>query len=44
MEKRCFRMGVDEAKKIVDYVCKTKGGCGAFREFADLILDSRKKI
>ena len=35
---------ISEAKKIVDYVCKTKGGCGAFREFADLILDSRKKI
>ena len=27
-----------KVKKIVDYVCSLKGGDGAFREFADLIL------
>ena len=30
--------GITYAKKIVDYVCISKGGKGAFREFADLIL------
>lgn len=30
--------GVDKVKRISNYVCKTKGGSGAFREFADLIL------
>ena len=30
-------------KKInPDYITKTKGGCGAFREFVDLILQYRK--
>ena len=29
---------VDKIKKISDYVCKLKGGEGAFREMADLIL------
>jgi len=29
---------IDEVKKISDYVCKLKGGQGAFRELADLIL------
>jgi YrbI family 3-deoxy-D-manno-octulosonate 8-phosphate phosphatase len=33
-----------ETKKIADYICKTNGGYGAFREFADLILSSTKKI
>jgi len=27
-----------EAKKVAHYVCKAKGGFGAFRELADLIL------
>ncbi len=27
-----------EIREIVDYVCKNKGGNGAFREFAELIL------
>jgi len=30
--------GIEQAKQIVDYICKSKGGEGAFREFADLIL------
>ena len=30
-----------EVKKIVDYVCKTNGGRGAFREFADLFITSK---
>lgn len=29
---------VPKIKKIVDYVCQTKGGYGAFREFAELII------
>ncbi len=29
---------IPEIKKIVDYVCKNKGGNGAFREFAELII------
>ena len=33
--------GISLLQKIVDYVCKTKGGNGAFREFADLIIISR---
>lgn len=32
------RDGIDNAKQCVDYICKSKGGEGAFREFADLIL------
>lgn len=33
--------GIIEAKKISHHICKTKGGCGAFREFADLILSGK---
>ena len=33
--------GVARFKKNVDYVCKNKGGNGAFREFTDLIIISR---
>jgi YrbI family 3-deoxy-D-manno-octulosonate 8-phosphate phosphatase len=32
---------VDEVKKIVDYVCSSKGGQGVLREIADLIISSR---
>ena len=31
-----------EVKKISDYICTTKGGEGAFREIADLILKLKK--
>ena len=33
--------GIMETKKISDYICKNSGGHGAFRELADLILNSR---
>jgi len=38
--------GIEQAKLIVDYVCRAKGGEGAFRELVDLILVSKfgKKI
>jgi YrbI family 3-deoxy-D-manno-octulosonate 8-phosphate phosphatase len=29
---------IPEIKSICNYICKTKGGYGAFREFADFIL------
>jgi len=32
---------IEQAKLIVDYVCRAKGGEGAFRELADLILVSK---
>lgn len=31
--------GIIQAQRIVNYVCKKNGGCGAFREVVDLILD-----
>ena len=34
--------GIAEAKKISDYVCKSRGGEGAFRELADLILITKE--
>jgi len=33
--------GITDAKKICDYICKSKGGEGAFRELADLILETK---
>ena len=33
--------GLSEAKKICDYICKLKGGEGAFRELADLVLETQ---
>ena len=33
--------GVSEVKKIADYICKNNGGEGAFREFADLIINNK---
>ena len=30
--------GLYQIKKIADYICKSRGGEGAFREFVDLIL------
>lgn len=32
-----------KVKKISDYICNTKGGQGAFREFSDLIIKSKEK-
>jgi len=34
--------GHNEVKKLADYICKTKGGEGAFRELADMILLAKK--
>lgn len=33
--------GIKEAKRICHYVCEAKGGFGAFRELADLVLLSK---
>ena len=33
--------GMKKIKLISDYICKTKGGNGAFREFSDLILNQK---
>ena len=30
--------GMEDIRNIVDYVCEQKGGHGAFREFAELII------
>lgn len=35
--------GNEKIRKISDYVCETKGGDGAFREFVDLILFYKNK-
>ena len=32
-----------KVKEISDYICKNSGGNGAFREFAELILENRDK-
>ena len=32
---------IKDVKKQSDYVCKTEGGRGAFRELVDLILSSK---
>jgi len=34
--------GIIDAKKICNYICKSKGGEGAFRELADLILETKE--
>ena len=36
--------GADAVKSIADYVCVRKGGEGAFREFAELILKAQGKL
>lgn len=37
----CPNDAFSEIKKMVDYVCSTNGGQGAFREFAELILKNK---
>ena len=32
---------VEQSKTLADYVCKAKGGEGAFREITDLILHTK---
>lgn len=39
----CPADAISFVKKIADYVCKEKGGQGAFREFAEFIISSQKK-
>ncbi len=34
--------GIDQIKKISNYVCKLNGGDGVFRELADIIISSQK--
>jgi len=34
--------GIQDAKRICDYICKKNGGEGAFREIVDLILEHKK--
>jgi len=36
--------GMIFTKEIVDYICKEKGGYGAFREMAELIIYAKKMI
>jgi len=38
----CPADAINELKKEADYVCEYEGGRGAFREFAELILNSKK--
>ena len=38
----CPDDAINSIRSIVDYVCKNKGGGGAFRELADLILANKK--
>jgi YrbI family 3-deoxy-D-manno-octulosonate 8-phosphate phosphatase len=35
------RDGIDQAKRLADYVCKSRSGDGVFREIADLILSTK---
>lgn len=39
----CPADGMDSVKNIVDYTCNSRGGEGAFREVADLILSTKLK-
>jgi len=39
----CPSDAIDEVKKIADYVCTNRGGHGAFREFAELIIKKNLK-
>jgi 3-deoxy-D-manno-octulosonate 8-phosphate phosphatase KdsC-like HAD superfamily phosphatase len=35
---------MSEIRDIVDYVCEQKGGHGAFREFAELIITLKSNV
>ncbi|MCZ7612917.1 MAG: HAD hydrolase family protein [Ignavibacteriaceae bacterium] len=35
--------GMNFIKEIADYICENKGGNGAFREVAELIISSKSK-
>ena len=36
--------GMKSVKNMVDYLCDNKGGDGAFREFAELIIELKKEV
>jgi len=38
----CPKDASDEVKKLVHYICKKKGGKGAYREVADLLLNNQE--
>jgi YrbI family 3-deoxy-D-manno-octulosonate 8-phosphate phosphatase len=38
----CPADAVAEVKRAVDFVCESRGGHGAFRDFAELIIHSKK--
>jgi YrbI family 3-deoxy-D-manno-octulosonate 8-phosphate phosphatase len=40
----CPADAMQEIKNISNYVCKCKGGIGAFREFAEIIIDGKLKL
>ncbi|MEZ4961900.1 MAG: HAD hydrolase family protein [Saprospiraceae bacterium] len=40
----CPGDGMDDAKQVSDYVCHAKGGHGAFREFAELIIEAKRAV
>lgn len=40
----CPADGMEEVKSVVDYTCRNYGGHGAFREFAELIIESKSLI
>ncbi len=35
--------GLPQVRKVVDYICRLKGGEGAVRELVEMILQSRSK-
>lgn len=39
----CPADALPAVKEQVDYICKTKGGDGCFREFAEIIIEARTK-
>ena len=40
----CPKDGINQVKEICDYICKSEGGKGAFRELSDLILNTKRPI
>jgi 3-deoxy-D-manno-octulosonate 8-phosphate phosphatase (KDO 8-P phosphatase) len=36
--------GLPQVQKVVDYICRMKGGEGAVRELADMILEAREQV
>ncbi len=38
----CPNDAISKVKQVVDYICAKFGGNGAFREFADLIIENKK--